>query len=318
MATKLAPLRSRLTTLRRQRWTQRVIHGAMAFAFLLLAALAADFLLDWMLAFSRPVRIVILGFFGGLSIWAFRKFLWPALAVRESDLDVALLVERCQGIDSDLVAALQFESPEAATWGSPRLAATVVDRVAEFGNSLDVKRGLPPGRNRVGYALAGLAFLLLAASAVFPDHVRTFADRILLGSAHYPTRTHITRIAVNGSHADESPSRPRIPFGGAAHFEVEAAGVCPASGSIQIVADASGESVVVNLVPVNDSKIQASTSDPRSESTKTYTAELARLTAPVNYQVFLGDAWTEPAVLDVIPPPVVSLELEYSPPAYAA
>ena len=39
-------------------------------------------------------------------------FAWPLLAVRETEDDVALIVERHQKIDTDLVAALQFEKKQ--------------------------------------------------------------------------------------------------------------------------------------------------------------------------------------------------------------
>jgi hypothetical protein len=49
-----------------------------------------------------------------------------------------------------------------------------------------------------------------------------------------------------------------------------------------------------------------------------YNGELSRLIEEISYQVFLGDAWTEPAPIQVIAPPVVSLELDHTPPPYAA
>jgi hypothetical protein len=49
-----------------------------------------------------------------------------------------------------------------------------------------------------------------------------------------------------------------------------------------------------------------------------YDAELPRLIEEIRYQVFLGDAWTEPAPIRVIAPPVVALELDHTPPLYAA
>ena len=72
--------------------------------------------------------MVSLGIAIAVGIWAYRKFAAPWLAKRESDIDMALLVERQNKIDSDLVAALQFESPEAKGWGSVRLEDAVIDR----------------------------------------------------------------------------------------------------------------------------------------------------------------------------------------------
>ena len=50
-------------------------------------------------------------------MWAYWRFARPLLKRRETDLDMALMVERQQGIDSDLVAAIQFENPKRRSGG---------------------------------------------------------------------------------------------------------------------------------------------------------------------------------------------------------
>ncbi|MBC8076020.1 MAG: hypothetical protein H7Y32_08100, partial [Chloroflexales bacterium] len=88
---------------------------------ILVAAAAA-----YALAGDTPGRLLLL-----LCIMAsFAVTLQLGRAGRE--LDIALMVERQQKIDSDLVAAIQFESPEAKRWGSTQLEGAVIDYVAEF------------------------------------------------------------------------------------------------------------------------------------------------------------------------------------------
>ena len=308
----------------------------MALATLLLVALAADFLLDWLFVFSRPQRGVLLAVFGGLAVWGLRRFVWPALSAREGDIDLALLVERQQGIDSDLVAALQFESPQARSWGSAELEEAVVDYVAEFGNGLKVKRGLAgTDVRRTVLALAATAGALGLAAGLFPDHAAVFLNRLLLGSAHYPTKTLIERVAINGVEVDlvqafDSP--PRVPLGSPVRFAVEATGVLPVSGTIRVVVKSGGAATTLILArraqpseagdaaadqvpPGRDDNVAKPQTSGESEF---YSAELPRLTDEIAYQVFLGDSWTEPAPILVIPPPVVSLELDHTPPQYAA
>src|SRR5258708_5815731 len=118
MAAQLAPLNSRLSALRRQRWMLRVVRGGVEAALVLLSALALDFLLDWLFSFSRPQRGFLLIVLSLVALWGLWRFVWPALVARETNIDLALLVERQHGIDSDLVAALQFDSYEADEWGS--------------------------------------------------------------------------------------------------------------------------------------------------------------------------------------------------------
>jgi hypothetical protein len=306
----------------------------MALGVLLLVALALDFLFDWLLALSRPQRAVLLVVLGGFAVWGLRRFVWPAVVARETDVDLALLVERQQGIDSDLVAALQFESSEAPSWGSVQLEEAVVEYVADFGNTLKVKRGLSGTRlSRTALSLAGMAGTLCLAAAIFPNHVAVFFNRLLLGSSHYPTETTIMRIAVNGTDVDlASPgSPPRVPFGTKVLFEVESTGVAPKSGEIRVTARSEGIGTTLLLrrvEPADDALRAIAEGVPTIEgggatrhdsgTNATYGAELPRLIEEISYQVLLGDAWTEPAPIQVIAPPVVTLELNHTPPPYAA
>jgi hypothetical protein len=69
------------------------------------------------------------------------------------------------------------------------------------------------------------------------------------------------------------------------------------------------------VAPTNDTG--GVTSQANGENAM-YDTELPRLIEEISYQVFLGDAWTEPAPIRVIAPPVVALELDHTPPRYAA
>lgn len=312
----------------------RVVRGGMALALLLLAAIAADFLLDWLFLFSRAQRGFLLAVFAILAAWGFRRFVWPAIITHETDIDLALLVERQQGIDSDLVAALQFESAEARSWGSVQLEEAVVDYVADFGNGLKVKRGLSgaPVR-RTAAALAVSAGALFLAAVVFPNHAAIFFNRLLLGSAHYPTDTTITRVVINGTEVDLSNRAiraPRVPFGQVVRFTIDATGVCPETGELRIVAATGAAATLALSQPpveavkgeggpgnVDKGPADQSSAAPAGSTSATYAAELPRLIEAITYQVYLGDAWTEPAPIHVIAPPVVSLELDHTPPPYA-
>ena len=305
----------------------RVVYGTMALGLVVLLAIAADFLLDWLFNFSQAQRGLLLAVLGLVAAWGFRRFVWPAIIAHENDIDLALLVERQQGIDSDLVAALQFESADARSWGSAQLEEAVVDYVAEFGNGLKVNRGLArAGDRRTAVALVSIAAALVLAGLIFPNHAAIFFNRLLLGSAHYPTYTTITRIAINGTEVDlakPSANVPRVPYGLPVHFSVDATGVCPDAGEVRIVAEKGFAATTLPLAVANPSGEESQptgsprpTTSPDSDNA-VYTAELPRLIEVVTYQVYLGDAWTEPAPIHVISPPVVALELDHTPPPYA-
>ena len=130
--------------------------------------------------------------------WAFWRFTRPLMGQSESELDMALLVERQQEIDSDLVAAMQFEAPDAAKWGSPQLESAVIDYVASVGRGINVFEGF--SREQMWRRGGLLALSLVAvgiAALVAPAYVSAFFNRLLLGSMHYPTRTVIERIVIN-------------------------------------------------------------------------------------------------------------------------
>jgi hypothetical protein len=328
MPSKIAPLHAHLAALRRERWVLRVIHGGLALGLLLLLAIATDFLLDWFFVFSRSQRAFALAVLACLAAWGLRRFIWPAMAKYESAVDLALLVERQQGIDSDLVAALQFETADARTWGSAQLEEAVVDYVAEFGNGLKVSRGLAGARlGRTSAAFVSTAVVLIAAALAYPNYAAVFINRLLLGAVHYPTDTTISRLSINDQDVDlQHPTTnvPRVPFGLSVRFAADASGVCPETGSIRIVAENGTGATTLALARVESAPAREKSAADNSPGvavvpeTATYTAELPKLSEAVLYQVYLGDAWTEPAPIHVIAPPVVALELDHTPPAYAA
>src|SRR5687767_452153 len=118
---KLVPLKSRLAELKQRRWWLRFGAAASGLLLAVALALAAMWLIDWLFELDRALRLLMLAAAGGCLAWTWKRFVKPLLGWEESELDMALLVERQQEIDSDLVAALQFESPTAARWGSTQL-----------------------------------------------------------------------------------------------------------------------------------------------------------------------------------------------------
>ncbi len=310
MQTKLATLRSQLGSLRQKRaavrWGSAVCLPLAVALWLLVAA----FLCDW--SFNLPVglrAVSLLAWVVG-GIWAIRKFAWPLVKVRESEQDVALIVEQHHKIDSDLVAAIQFETAHAKTWGSSRLQMAVVDYVAEFSPSLNVFEGfsyrpLPQRATVLGITLV----VVLGAALVFPGHVTAFWNRFLLGSAHYPTKTQIESIAVNGQpvsvfHAGETP-QVRIPYGQRIEVAVKCGGEVPRAGFVQL----SGvKTDAVNRVDLNATAPEAAT----------FAGEIAHVADSFRMRFHFGDAVSDQAEVVIVPLPLVDLAWEIEPPKYAA
>jgi len=346
---KLATLRSRLNQLRRRRAMVRQSTAWSAVALAGLWLVTAAFLVDWLLLMSVPQRLVAWGI--GLSVagWAFWRYTRPWLGVKEDVVDVALLVEKHQHIDSDLVAALQFQETNAADWGSPQLESAVIEYVEEFSPSLNVFEGFTYRRFKRRLAwLAGTLAVLLGAAALFPDHAGAFANRMLLGSMRYPTDTKIERIAINGETvylADGEKVPLRLAYGTPLDFEVRGTGRLPEKGVIRLKTKDSENEVEVELnrglagepvkatdpafaededlalpsssVPTKQRSANESEMADETGGQAVYQGRLPRLVGSVTYQAYLGDTWTDPLEIEVIPLPVVTVSLDPQPPRYA-
>jgi len=307
--TKLSKLRKRLARLRRRRRSVRWRTGYTALFVALLWVLVAAFLVDWLFEMSPLQRIVVMVVSACVFFWTFRRYTRPWLGRRETELDVALLVERQQTIDSDLVAAIQFESPEAAEWGSVQLEQEVIDRTAEIGSRLDVMQGFSRKPLRRRASLLAVTCLLVALGVWrFPDHATAFLSRFfLLAPVHYPTRTVIESVRINGRSVDMTGWRPQVvksPYGQPVAFEVVCSGRLPIEGHAGLRTD-RGQRTTVAFAPGEAQR-------------HVYGGQLPRLVDAVDYQIYLGDAWTDPARLEVVPLPTIDVELEVTPPSYAA
>ena len=236
--TKLASLRTHLAVLRRRR---QMVRWGMALAVLLLAVLAilsAAFVIDWSFDMTRLQRMLTLVLCAALFVWIYRRYARPELSVHETEIDMALQVERQQKIDGDLVAALQFETAAGGQWGSSQLRQAVIDSVAELAKGLNVLEGFSARRLvRRGAGLAGALLVVGLFTAAYPRHVSAFFQRLGLGSARYPTRTVLVQLEVNGTAVDLAAGGEvsvRIPSGLAVSIKVQAAGELPAEGKIVI------------------------------------------------------------------------------------
>ena len=316
MATKLATLRSQLGSLKRRRASIRIGTAMSALAITIAWSMSVAFVFDWMLVMSRSQRFVSLVVCVVVAVWAFRRFCLPFLAQKESLTDLALFVERRQGIDSDLVAALQFENDQSHAWGSAQLEDAVIERVAEIGRGLNVFDG-------VSYeTLARRAILLLvtvvlsvAVIAVAPSYVTSFFNRFFLGNAHYPTKTQIESITVNGKNVLQDGAvlaqSVKVPFGQPLKYQIHCSGEVPQSGKVVLSSATEGGSVNSEV------RLDSPAAIEETATQADYTGELGRLVDSVSYQVYAGDAWTEPMQIEVVPLPIVSVDLEVDVPSYA-
>jgi hypothetical protein len=305
-ATQLSPLRSNLQALGWKRQGIRWGTGWSGLLITVLVVLAIFFVLDYWLKLTLLQRVVAWGLALLAVAWGARKYLLPFLGQSESVQELALFVEKQQQIDTDLIAALQFDEQQSSAWGSTHLQAAVVDYVADYSKGLDVFAGL--NRTALSRRLMWAIALLVAAIALglaFPDYAKAFIKRLALGNAHYPTATKIETLFINGREVDLiglENKQFRFPYGQAVKFELTYAGEVPQSGKIELTGS-NGARRILDLQVTNANKQQ-------------FSVELPQLFDDLSFQGFLGDAQTDTAKIQVIQLPVIDLQLSVKSPDY--
>jgi hypothetical protein len=321
-ADRLAELRGRIARVRRRRWLVRAAAGLSRLGIAVVLALAVVFLVDWLFSPGRVVRgLLLLAALAAVARTYWRR-VRPWFQVKESEVDIALAVEKKQGLDSDLVAALEFDRRRDAASGSADLRDAVVDYVADFGRSWELPLEVPDARVRRRLAWLAAAVVAIGVGAVMrPDVAAAFVNRLFLGAAHYPTRTRIESLTIGGRPVDlAAGAAPLVPCmqGRPLLFEAGIGGEEPRIARLRIASAASGATTEVELFE------EASAHTNGDDETETaavglrrFTARLPKLAETVDVQVFAGDAWTDPVRVAAIEPPLVDVSLSATPPAYA-
>lgn len=314
MQTRLGKLRDDLARLQNTRRLIRWANASSLFFVAVIGILVVAFVCDLALDMSWAQRAILLGLVVASSVWAYRKFARPWLQQSEELIEVALLVEQHQRIDNDLVAALQFEQPEASTWGSPQLETAVITRVAELSPKLDVFAGfsLADFKQRVATAACVLVAVVITWAA-YPGYVNAFLNRLLLGSAFYPTETQIVKVVVNETTVFDGKAvgdKVLVPIGQPVRFEVTLSGELPASMVGRLRVQSLDHSIATDVD-------LAKPTDAAESSPGVLRGELPRLMDSVTFEAFAGDARTLPFLIEAVPLPVVDVKLEVTPPPYA-
>lgn len=334
MATKLGKLRSDLYRLRNARRLLRWGNGVSLAVNAVVAILLIAFAADWLLDMSPAQRGVLLGLIGIAVLWALNRFTLPWFRQHDDVVELALSVEKEQNIDSDIVSAIQFERPEAKTWGSEQLEDAVISQVAEKAPKINVFQGLPLVEfNRRALSAVVVMGVVVTAGILFPEWLSAFANRMLLAAEQYPTKTQITTITVNDetvftTNKIGDASRPTqkvfSPFGHPLSFSISAQGEIPASGLGQVRitsldGDIATEIEVTQVDKPNPNSLQEGLGEliDEDQNYAMFRGELPRLMDSVSFQVFLGDARSPAFVVEAIPLPVVDVNIEVTPPDYA-
>lgn len=281
---------------RRARWAIAIWDSLLG----LLWALWAIGTLDALLELTRAQRLLAwLGILGVLG-WHAVRFQRPMLRRRETTLDLALELERVQGIDSDLVAALQFESSNP-TPQTANLRRAVVDYVADYAEHLkDLGLRSPlPWRGRA-LALGATVLLLVGLWGLQPELIPALARRLAFSEERLPTATRILEVRLNGRLIDWNAPRSRVHavFAGVDQWlQIRAARDVDVTGH-------------VDLVPHRAGRVLRQPLSRNSRDSSLFRLLLKPLTEPTDVRVVLGDATSSSWRL--LPVAAPNLELTWS------
>jgi len=322
-ADRLTDLRGRIARVRRSRQLVRVAAGLSRLGIAVVIALGVVFLSDWTFSPGRIGRFLLLAAAVAVVARTYWRRVRPWLRVQESDVDIALAVEKRQGIDSDLVAALEFDRQSSLSVGSADLRDAVVDYVADFGSTWQLPREVPDARVRRRLAWLAAAVVAIAAAATArPDVAGAFVNRMFFGHAHYPSRTQIESLTIGGRAVDLTPGLAAwVPGtqGQPLTFEVGIGGDEPRLARLRLASTTSNATTEVELFGGTASVAGGESEQEASPLTsRRFTARLPKLAETVHVQVFAGDAWTDPVRVVAIEPPLVDVSLTATLPDYAA
>ncbi len=202
LAERMAPVAARLGRLRGSIKQLFALDGLSRLVLALLAFAAVTFLADWGLDLPIYIRVVFLAGGLGLAGWILGRRVFKPLAVRISDDDLAIFVERnFPELNDKLISAIQLTrdpgtSPSGAMFtNSPELVEALVADAEQSTAQLDFRRVIVRGHvgKIAGWAATAVAILLAAsaASAVVRNYVSIYARRIVGLKVSYPHRNHL-------------------------------------------------------------------------------------------------------------------------------
>ncbi|MDA1049014.1 MAG: hypothetical protein O3C40_00840 [Planctomycetota bacterium] len=279
------------------RW-QTVVSRTLVGAVIAVVALL---LIDFSFRLETAPRAMVILVAVAIVVWRALRRIVPPLLCHETVVDMALLLERTHGVDSDLVAALQFDAAANERVGSPELQQAVIAQAAKVSETLDFRAAVPQGDARRSAWYAAIAVLTVAVGwFAFPDHAGAFWNRLWLGDAKYPTRTRIDEVMINGRI-----NAARVVEGETVVFRVKCSGIVPDEGVARLRGIETGDSTSVMLTRVGGSSDGA-----------VYAADGPNLNEPVDYSLRIGDAATQPRRIAIIHRPLVELTIAAVAPTY--
>lgn len=304
--TRLSALQNQLNLLSLRKRHARRLVGIARLVVICCISLGILFVTDWV-GLPGVRHRVVLQSIATVSIGVLTfTYILPTIRRWDRPVEIAIDLENQLGGRNDLVAALQFEHCPSLP-GSKVLMNAVVENVAALSQS--IKFNIQDDERRLRWPILATAHVvaLSAASVAFPGHAKTFVNRMLLGSAHYPTRTQISMVQLNGMPLEMVGAKPedaRITLGQPVIFQVQWDGLIPNEGTLELSDSSNAQR---SRLPLVRSKV----------NNRLFVGRIPRLLQTLQYRIILGDAYTELAGLIASKPVLLKPTLRVIPPKYA-
>ncbi len=308
LADKMAPIAARLGRIRGGIRRLYALDGLSRLALVLGAFVVVTFLIDWALILPAYVRLFFLCAGGAVLGWLLFKHVVRPLAVRISDDDLALFVERqYPELNDRLISAIQLvrepldlpageNARRESSYNSPELVEALVRDAERATASIDFGRVIV--RKYVGkVALAGglAAFFMLAGAVWNPaDCAAIYLSRIVGGARKWPQRTHLRVLDFVDGRRVHARGEDLI-------IAVVCEGVEPSKVNLEY-RFRTGEHGKERMSPVEGQR---------------YQFLFPRLSGPFEFTVEGGDDVTATHVVDTVTPPSIeSVKVFFEYPAY--
>ncbi|MBL7221542.1 MAG: hypothetical protein ISS69_15630 [Phycisphaerae bacterium] len=301
---RLPKIRAGLARLRLFRSTVRL--GVMGSTVLsvLLWAMAIAFLLDFWIHMGQLERTIVLLGVIGTAVWAFVRFLVPALKVHETETALAVMVDGMHGMHSDIVGAIQFDDENRLQYGSKQLRDAVVEYTGQAAGELNFLEGFSRKElfNRM-LVFVITAVICLVPAVVYSKYTGAFLKRMVLFEARYPTQTSIEIVSPTPDHM-QAEGEPVKFVVRARH--VSGPSELPKSGTVEIEALTSGMATSIELKRRGQ----------EGDDAVLYSGTLNSVLDHISYTVYLGDTQSKTRQLKLVPRPRVELDMKIVTPKY--
>ncbi|MCW8129341.1 MAG: hypothetical protein KIS92_03065 [Planctomycetota bacterium] len=298
-------MQRRVDAVRGKERTTILLTGLSRTFLVLIGAVLAYFLLDWLFELPYLVRLAaLLGLIGGVG-YTFYKHVMLELRKIHDDDEIVLRVEaRNPGLNGRLISSMQLSraSRKGEYVGSPELIAALETDTLRMAAPLDFLRVINrEALVRFGVAAAVILVIKVVCLIRFPDYFEAAAMRIVDPSAQYPTKTRVADVKVHGKDGKEVKFVAR---GDEVRVRVTVDGVIPDSpGTLLFTSDKDGTQIPIDLNP---------------EGGAVFAGTLSKALEDMSVVASVGDGRSHPVHIQVLARPEVSDgEIAYTLPSYA-